>query len=197
MSPRLLIGIFLVGGVNASPAGTEQVVLQLHVEGNVPPAILSAGIVEASGIFRKSGVRLTRRTSSRRQEREGSVETIEVLIRETALKGTAPAVLASSRPYAKSGVRVVVYYERVAGRTIMPAHILLGYTLAHEVGHVLLGVASHSDEGVMKAHWTATDYNWMQAHLLGFDESDAKTMQRNLSRYVLQARQLAAGRQSK
>jgi hypothetical protein len=34
---------------------------------------------------------------------------------------------------------------------------LLGYVLAHEIGHVLEGLVRHSGAGVMKASWNRAD----------------------------------------
>jgi len=34
---------------------------------------------------------------------------------------------------------------------------LLGYVMAHEIGHLLLGPCAHAPLGVMRAHWSAND----------------------------------------
>jgi hypothetical protein len=44
--------------------------------------------------------------------------------------------------------------ERVARRTGVARNELLGRALAHEVGHLLLGVRGHSRTGLMRAVWT-------------------------------------------
>jgi hypothetical protein len=44
--------------------------------------------------------------------------------------------------------------EAVARRTGVARSELLGRALAHEVGHLLLGVRGHSRTGIMRAVWT-------------------------------------------
>ena len=51
----------------------------------------------------------------------------------------------------------LVYVDRVAARaarTCSDAPLLLGRTIAHEIGHLVLGDVSHSAEGLMRAVWT-------------------------------------------
>jgi hypothetical protein len=50
--------------------------------------------------------------------------------------------------------------------------VLLGHVLAHEITHILQGVARHSAEGVMKAHWTEDDFAEMSFKPLRFTEED-------------------------
>jgi predicted Zn-dependent protease len=44
--------------------------------------------------------------------------------------------------------------EAVARRTGVARSELLGRALAHEIGHLLLGVRGHSRTGLMRAVWT-------------------------------------------
>lgn len=45
---------------------------------------------------------------------------------------------------------------------------LLGHVLAHELGHVLQGVARHSEEGVLKERWSAAEIQVMPTRQLRF-----------------------------
>jgi hypothetical protein len=57
------------------------------------------------------------------------------------------------------GVYTNVYYANLASSRDHPElsdSEMLGYVIAHEVGHLLLGTNSHSDSGVMQARWRAT-----------------------------------------
>jgi hypothetical protein len=42
----------------------------------------------------------------------------------------------------------------LAARSGIDAAVLLGRVIAHEIAHLFLGVVDHSDEGLMRAHWT-------------------------------------------
>ena len=51
-----------------------------------------------------------------------------------------------------------IFWNRVeeqAQRLNVPARRFLAHTVAHELGHLLLGSNSHSPTGIMTAHWDA------------------------------------------
>ena len=47
---------------------------------------------------------------------------------------------------------------KVAARDCVEPGMLLGRALAHEVGHLLLGTTDHSNSGLMRASWTAAQF---------------------------------------
>jgi hypothetical protein len=55
-----------------------------------------------------------------------------------------------------SGSYIDVYYDRVSAlrteEALAPAEVL-GCVIAHEIGHLELGLDSHSKTGLMRAHW--------------------------------------------
>ena len=65
----------------------------------------------------------------------------------------------------------MVFFDRVMEK---PGNvsILLGHVIAHEVTHILQGVARHSESGVMKAQWTGADYREMTWEPLQFTDDD-------------------------
>jgi len=46
------------------------------------------------------------------------------------------------------------HLERLAARVRLNRGTLLGLTMAHEIGHLLLGTNLHATEGLMRARWT-------------------------------------------
>jgi predicted metalloendopeptidase len=56
---------------------------------------------------------------------------------------------------------------------------ILGHVIAHEIGHVLEGIARHSPEGLMKAHWGLHDYMRMKKQRLCFSTEDVDLMRRH------------------
>jgi hypothetical protein len=93
--------------------------------------------------------------------------------------------LAVARPFARTGVRVTVFYGelREVGR-VQPRlePVLLAHVLVHEITHVLQGVAQHSSTGVMRAHWTPRDYANMEERPLEFAGADADLIRLGLRR---------------
>ena len=54
------------------------------------------------------------------------------------------------------GAYINLYYAHVVksnAHTFLGEGELLGYIMAHEVGHLLLGTGSHGNEGIMQGHW--------------------------------------------
>jgi len=59
---------------------------------------------------------------------------------------------------ARGGSLATVYVDRVSGLAhtcSIDVRILLGRTIAHEIGHLLVGTTKHSARGLMRAVWSA------------------------------------------
>jgi hypothetical protein len=54
--------------------------------------------------------------------------------------------------------------------------VLLGHTVAHEAGHLLLGPGSHSFSGIMRPDWRRVEEERMAKGVLAFDASQASKM---------------------
>jgi hypothetical protein len=59
---------------------------------------------------------------------------------------------------------------------------MLGHAIAHELGHLLIPGDAHSPQGIMTAHWTYLQWEYMAAGQLLFDDRQAAAMRRNLER---------------
>jgi hypothetical protein len=74
-----------------------------------------------------------------------------------------------------------VYYEYAARRAKtddaeFEAPIILGCAIAHELGHLLLGTNSHSDEGIMQPRWETTQFRQLTMGTLLFTTDQSKLM---------------------
>ena len=69
-----------------------------------------------------------------------------------------------------------------AERSILSKGTILGYAMAHEIGHVLLNIPGHSASGVMKAHWTVNDMKKMGSEWVNFDFSQAAKIRAEIRR---------------
>jgi hypothetical protein len=64
-----------------------------------------------------------------------------------------PGALAFARPFFRDGIRVTVAMDRVYAHSRLTgarAEVILGFVLAHEIGHVLKGTDGHADRGLMR-----------------------------------------------
>jgi hypothetical protein len=53
---------------------------------------------------------------------------------------------------------------------------LLGHVAAHEIAHLLLGLHSHSVNGLMRAHWGLRTMEELKRGVLGFNSTQAEAM---------------------
>jgi hypothetical protein len=79
----------------------------------------------------------------------------------------APHALAYALPY--EGRTIVVFLDRIKSRRFRP---LLTYVLAHEIAHILQGIARHSEAGILRHHWSSDDYSEMRRGTLAFTPGD-------------------------
>jgi hypothetical protein len=89
---------------------------------------------------------------------------LRVQILARALAGVPAQMLGFSLPCAVTGFQITMFADHVAKVSQMPLPTfqrVLGYALAHELGHVLLHSAEHDDSGLMKAAWSKSD--WQRA----------------------------------
>lgn len=133
----------------------------------------------ATGILDEAGVRTEWLNGKCRPERDGAgrdpsaVETLEIEVdgSENPKYGAGDA-LAYASPYQSYGVRIQLFFGRILNRYGSKAALVLGHVLAHEIGHVLEGVARHSSQGVLKISFATRDVELMAAGRLQFAPED-------------------------
>ena len=99
---------------------------------------------------------------------------------EKAPESSHPGALAYALPY--QGGQVVVFLDRVRA-TVPPsgAPALLAHVIAHEIAHILQGVARHSETGLMKERWEYSDYVEMQRRPLRIAPFDIELIERGFN----------------
>lgn len=105
--------------------------------------------------------------------RAATGETLQIEFLEDAPPRFATNAMAYATPYLSTGTCIHVFYRRVEhmrSTQIIPS--LLGHVMAHEIAHVLQGIARHSGSGVMKANWDTADYDIMAVRSLPFTAED-------------------------
>jgi hypothetical protein len=163
-------------GARVSAAPVEERQLTVCME-TVPSdtAIQHQARVVASGIFGAIGVKIRWRGSC-----NCPTEAIYVSLSKGSPAGVHADALAYSMPY--EGRHIVVFFDRVTSRDPSVSGRLLGYTLAHEITHILEGACRHSESGIMKAHWGFGDQDQMRRGRLGFAAEDVDLIYLGLDR---------------
>ncbi len=90
-------------------------------------------------------------------------------------------------PLQGSGVIASVFPKRAeqasAQRQVDHA-VLLGYLMAHELGHLLLGANSHSDRGLMRCPWESAELREAARGSLKFSSNQAESIKAQLRSYA-------------
>lgn len=101
---------------------------------------------------------------------------IVVTMLPSAPLGQSADAWAFANPYSTKGPCVMLLMDRVypAIKRNPSTGYLLGHVLAHEMGHVLEGIARHSEAGVMKPSWSLHEIFNMSQKRLSFTTDDAE-----------------------
>ena len=76
-------------------------------------------------------------------------------------------------------------YDRVretAARAAMNQDDLLGFVMAHEIGHLLLPRGAHVESGLMRGHWNVRDFQKIDVLKLGFSPEQVSEIRSTLLR---------------
>jgi hypothetical protein len=163
---------------------TAVVAIRLVHAGRIPEGILERAEKAAAAIFARAGVE-ARWVDCRYEDcATGWSPTVQFLEQRAGAPGYA--TLAGGQ----DGYAVVRYpvVQHTAEGVEADAAPLLGATIAHEVGHLLLGRA-HGSRGVMSAHFRPADIQEAARGQLGFTPEEARRL-----RTALERRQTAAAR---
>lgn len=103
--------------------------------------------------------------------------------------GLLTAVLCAAAAGSKD---LVVFYETVqalarSAITLADLPEILGITLAHEIGHLLLGPERHSATGLMRADWSRGDLEDAAKGRLLFSKEHARRMRAELDEVTLRS----------
>lgn len=117
--------------------------------------------------------------------RRADVRTIQlrILSKEMAKKMTNRGIEFGYAVALSEGFGVVagVYYDRTlreANSIGLAPHVMLGHTMAHEVGHLLLGQQSHSSSGIMSPNWREKEVNLAKKGRFVFTGQQAESMRK-------------------
>jgi hypothetical protein len=150
--------------------------------------LLEPGTWVASGIFSRIGIRVKWHTGDPPAVAgRGAALQPAFGIRtvEHAPEWATWGVLASSELHGSSGEIITVYRDHVQSFLAEHPTLLdaaLGYILAHELAHVMQGIARHSTTGILTPKWSAYDYQHMKYRVLAFTQSDVKLIHQGLAR---------------
>jgi hypothetical protein len=200
----LLMIAFGIGGgrVSSSPECSEgqlRVTIRIHDYTRLPAELLSHAGDIVTRLYENIGVRTEwfgvvrfgepRDHESRAERPQPPLAqlTINVLTSEMATRaGVAPTTLGFAA-VASTGMGRIAYviHDRVRS-TAADAPIneseLLGFVMAHEIGHLLLPRGPQPHTGVMKGRWRVDDFRNLDVLTLGFSSRQASQIRQTIER---------------
>lgn len=185
---RFLLQVGILAAVAWPVLGQSRMTLvDVYLNGHDDSEVLLwPGRTLASGLFEKVGVHLKWHTGQPPVGQTGfGIRTIAC-----APASVSRGALASARLLGASGADISIYADRIlplpAQFHIQP-DVVSGYVMAHELAHVMQGLARHSEWGILKAQWSREDYGSMTLRRLAFTPRDVELIHLGL-------RDRAAGR---
>ena len=173
----------------ASAASSDVGVLRLlvHASGTASAETVIGARETVARIYRELGVAVEwiRVDEGVAPERPGTLA-IHLLIRPTAAgisSNAAAWARALTAPHQNDGT-ILVFFDRVvrgAHRYKQPPGVLLGYTLAHEIGHILLPFPAHAATGIMRADWDGDDIRCLASGSLTFTPAQVDLIRAKLA----------------
>jgi len=182
-------GAILIAGSGACRAGSALVV-EVCVQNKQPVSsfVMARAQALAAATFAEAGIHIEWLPERRCNT---APDAIRLQMDSSMPAKFGSETMAYALPYAGAGVTIHVDYCRIAENFHELYPEVLGHVMAHEIGHVLEGIARHSNDGVMKAHWGPRDYAGMKKRRLSFSPEDVELMRshhQGLSVAVLTAR---------
>jgi hypothetical protein len=159
--------------------------VQIYNWAKVSPATLQKGQALAGQIFKKAGLELKWVECPCEPSVEStaalSVRIIPKLFGSTRSKFRNDH-LGFAAVTDEGGVLATVFYDRIEslGRGGDLSN-LLGLATAHELGHLLLGSKAHTDEGIMRRHWTRRELRQGQQNPFLFSSEQAGRIRTKVS----------------
>ena len=109
---------------------------------------------------------------------------IHVVPKNATRRGASVRSLGYSVPdeSGEFGMYCGVFYDRVQQVSRLPINKadVLGHAMAHELGHLLLGVNAHTTDGLMSAQWTPRELALAAQGKMLFREEERRKIQSNI-----------------
>lgn len=179
------LGGFAKENAESSPGTNLTVALHVYDYAQVEAGELARAQKEASTVLERIGIEPVWRRcpvpgeqSSPADDCRGTADHPALVLRilpramaERMARDKASLGFAQNGDAATPGYVANVFYHRVEGLAVDlggARAVILGYALAHEIGHLLLGTTSHAPQGIMRAQWTEKEFLSASAGRFGF-----------------------------
>jgi hypothetical protein len=200
---RIVGTVALLAGCASSKTGrgvaAEQTLsIRVYDKAELPAPVLRSAMMETGRLFLAAGIRISwEHLSAASPEDQGTDMTaaefhqldrrpyLVIRLTDRIPVTVMPGALGYSLPFAHRGAHVVIFYDRVealARGVNVAGYVILAHTIAHELGHVLLGSTEHTSGGLMQARWTPAAWRLAAAGLVTFDRAEIERIRAGVSK---------------
>jgi hypothetical protein len=170
--------------------GSTSITVRLFNRSGVAAPILNDGESQSGEILRRAGISVFwlncgRGGTQECVEEPSSTNFIFTILKQGSAMGSDDALGLAVQDARGSGAYGYIFENRlddISGQNHISTSRLLGYALAHEIGHLLKGTHSHSAIGIMSAYWSKYELEQISRGSLSFTQKDEKVMRSRLSR---------------
>jgi len=208
----LVFVLALLGSVLRAQEISDQglrVTISMHNDAGVSAATLRGAELEASRVFRQSGIEVRwlncplppqgpenpQSSESPRNPDECAASDfprhLQLRIAKRSLNLNKFAMGISYLSADGVGCYADLFYQRVAEMhetSQVNMSSILGHGIAHEIGHLLLGTNSHSAIGIMRVRWERAELTSVSKGTLFFSAFQSRQMRTKLASWPTQAR---------
>ena len=176
----VVISFVLYSGTVAASQENPQATVVAFNDAGIPAAVLRQAEEITQRIYKEAGIRLVWKDRD-----DPKSDPTRLFVRIVPHSLTLPGEdfgIAFVGPDGR-GVQTDIFYsgiERLAKNSSVNPADILGHVMAHELGHLLLGMNSHSSLGIMQAHWSERQLHEMSRGALKFDKSQSRNISSRL-----------------
>jgi hypothetical protein len=177
-----LFAVNLPGWAETTPSNriepNRQITVRIYDYAQVPRQVLEGAKREATSVLRKTGIETVWLDCYVNGHENPACDRFLSALRHNTC-GTA--VLPKN---GGGGTHATVFYdglEKVAKGQRVRQRLILGHTLAHEMGHLLLGSTRHSRQGIMRAVLSSKDWHLAGMGWLVFTPRQARRLRAQVS----------------
>ena len=179
-----IVSIVMSSRVQAAAAQVSQLSVFVYDDARVPEATLERGEEVAGRIYQHAGIAIqwtdcspmsSRSQADCRDAASSPHLSVRIVARPLNLPGEDFGVAFVDGQGA--GQQADVFYSRIENfqaESLADRAQILGHVMAHELGHLLLGMNSHSTQGIMQPHWGERELRLASMGNLQFDRRQSE-----------------------
>ena len=192
------LGAATVPSESAGYKSTPQLNVRVYSFPGLAPGLLQAAEMEASRLLRDVRLHLNWvDCTSRVVSATCMTDRLPTDLAVRVLAKALPQVSANALGIAGTNVgeaTAFIFYDRMVSLRTQARSLpsIVGRVLAHEITHLLLPAESHSELGLMRAHWTADDMRTFSSACTGISAESVKLMQSEALRRAISVREVGS-----